>query len=92
MAKALAVTQFIREVFEAAPHLKRLPSNRLWIDYDEEADTLYVSFERPQRATESILRDDNVLLRYRGKKLVGITVIGTKPLRIKANGRKTRAA
>jgi len=61
--------------------------NHGWIDYDEEADTLYVSFERPQRATDSVLRDDNVLLRYRGKKLVGITIIGTKPLRIKTNGK-----
>lgn len=87
MAKTFAVTQFVREVCEAAPHLKRLPSRHLWIDYDEEADTLYVSFERPQRATENILREDNVLLRYRGKKLVGITIIGTKPLRIKVNGK-----
>lgn len=88
MAKTLAAAQLVKEVFEAAPHLKRLPSNHLWIDYDEEADTLYVSFQRPQRATESVLREDNVLLRYRGKKLVGITIIGTKPLRIKANGRR----
>ena len=40
------------------------------IDYDDEADVLYVSFERPQRATDSMLHDNNVLLRYRGKKLV----------------------
>lgn len=83
MAKALATTQWVREVFEAAPHLKRLPSNHMWIDYDQEADVLYVSFEKPQRATDSELRDDNVLLRYRGKKLIGITIIGTKALRIK---------
>ena len=84
MAKALAGAQFVKEVFEAAPHLKKLPSKHMRIDYDEEADVLYVSFERPQRATDSVLRDDNVLLRYRGKKLVGITLIGTKALRIKA--------
>lgn len=84
MAKTLATTQWIKEVFEAAPHLKRLPSNHLWIDYDQEADVLYVSFERPQHATESVLREDNVILRYRGKKLVGITAVGTKALRIKS--------
>ena len=84
MAKAVADARLIKEVFEAVPHLRRLPSNRLWIDYDREADVLYVSFERPQRATESVLRDDNVVLRYRGKKLVGLTLIGTKSLRIKS--------
>ena len=83
MAKALAHAHLVKEVFEAAPHLKKLPSKHLWVDYDEEADTLYVSFERPQRATDSVLQDDNVLLRYRGKKLVGITIIGTNTWRLK---------
>ena len=78
MAKALGSAQFVKEVFEAMPHLKRLPSHHMQIDYDQEADVLYVSFERPQHATDSELREDNVLLRYRGKKLVGITIIGTK--------------
>jgi uncharacterized protein YuzE len=83
MAKALGRTQFVKEVVEAMPHLKRLPSNHMWIDYDREADVLYVSFDRPQRATDSVLQNDNVVLRYRGKKLVGITIIGTKDSRVK---------
>ena len=82
MAKALAERQLVREVVEAMPHLKRFPSSHFWVDYDQEADVLYVSFERPQRATDSVLQDNNVLLRYRGKKLVGITVIGTTSSRI----------
>jgi uncharacterized protein YuzE len=84
MAKALANNkQFVKEIFQVIPHLKRMPSNHVRIDYDEEADVLYISFERPQRATNSVLRDDNVLLRYRGKKLVGMTIIGTKASRLK---------
>ena len=73
----------MREVFQAMPHLKRLPSNHMWIDYDRDADVLYMSFEKPQRANDSVLQSDNVLLRYRGKKLVGITIIGTKTWRLK---------
>jgi len=53
-------------------------SKRLWVDYDKEADVLYVSFDKPQRATDSVLRKDNILLRYRSKKLIGVTLIGTK--------------
>lgn len=83
MAKALANRQFVKEIFQVIPHLKRLPSNHVRMDYDEEADVLYISFVRPQRATDSVLREDNVLLRYRGKKLVGMTVIGTKTSRLK---------
>jgi uncharacterized protein YuzE len=84
MAKTVADRQIIKEVVRVIPYLKRLPSNHLWVDYDEEADVLYMSFERPQRATDSVLQNDNVLLRYRGKKLVGVTIIGTKALRLKA--------
>jgi uncharacterized protein YuzE len=44
-------------------------------DYDAEADVLYISFERPQDATDSEMLEDGILLRYRGKKLVGMTVL-----------------
>ena len=78
MAKAVAEKEIVKEAFHALPHLKRFPAHQMWIDYDEGADVLYISFDRPQQATNSVLRDDNVLLRYRGKKLVGLTIIGTQ--------------
>ena len=52
--------------------------NKLWIDYDEEADVLYLSFQRPQKAVESEMLDDGVLLRYKSDKLVGITILDKK--------------
>lgn len=30
-------------------------SPKVWVDYDAEADVLYISFRKPQRATESEL-------------------------------------
>ena len=54
----------------------KLPAKKLWLDYDPEADVLYVSLNRPQKATETVdLEDEGVLLRYRDKELVGITVL-----------------
>jgi uncharacterized protein YuzE len=48
----------------------------MWLDYDEEADVLYISLKRPQRATKTIdLDEKGILLHYRGKELVGITVL-----------------
>ena len=35
------------------PLLLQLPSHQLWIDYDAEGDVLYLSFEKPQQATNS---------------------------------------
>ncbi len=65
----------LSEVFEVTPHLLKFLKNKLWIDYDEEADVLYLSFQRPQKATESEMRDDGVMLRYKRDKLVGITIL-----------------
>jgi len=44
-----------------------------YVDYDEEADVPYISFERPQKATDSEMTEDGVLLRYQGERLVGVT-------------------
>jgi len=62
-------------ILHALPYLIRFPSRRFWVDYDEEADVLYISFHRPQKATDSEMSDEGVLLRYRGKELVGVTVL-----------------
>ena len=47
----------------------------MWVDYDADADVLYIAFERPQRATDSELRDDGVILHRRGKQIVGVTIL-----------------
>jgi hypothetical protein len=47
---------------------RRRKTRRFWLDYDEEADVLYISLKRPQRATKTVEVDkDNLLLRYRNK-------------------------
>jgi len=47
----------------------------MWIDYDKEADVLYIGFDRPQRATDTAMSPDGILHRYRGEKLVGLTIL-----------------
>jgi len=62
-------------VFQAVPLLIDFPTQRFWVDYDREADVLYISFQRPQKATDTELTDEGILFRYRGKQLVGITIL-----------------
>jgi len=62
-------------VSQAVPLLVKLPIERYWVDYDREADVLYLSFQRPQKATNTEMTDDGLLLRYRNKQLVGITIL-----------------
>lgn len=64
----------IDEIIRAATELAKI-CDRGWVDYDREADVLYISLDRPQRATDSDLTDDDILLSYRDDQLVGITVL-----------------
>ena len=57
------------------PLLLQLPSRHLWMDYDEEGDVLYLSFEKPQQATDSIMGEDGNVYHYRGDRLVGVTIL-----------------
>jgi uncharacterized protein YuzE len=46
-----------------------------WVDYDKEADVLYISFRHPQQATDTRMTEDGILLRYHGRELVGMTIL-----------------
>ena len=74
MEKVNLNTPDLKEIFAATPHLIKMPAKKMWIDYDDEVDVLYISFQRPQRATDSEMLDNGILLRYRSETLVGITV------------------
>ena len=70
------VTPALMQVIaQAVPLLVAFPATHFWVDYDQEADVLYISFERPQKATDTELTDEGLLLRYRHKQLVGVTVL-----------------
>lgn len=64
-----------RKVVSVVPVLLDLPSKKLYIDYDEEADVLYVSFKKPVKATDTMVLDEGILLRYKGNELVGVTIL-----------------
>lgn len=64
-----------RSVVQAIPLLLHFPSPKFWVDYDRDADVLYISFDRPQNATDSEMTDDGILLRYREQRLVGMTIL-----------------
>lgn len=75
MGKEILNRESIEGIFKAMPHMLSLPAARFWVDYDREADVLYISFERPQKATDSEMTEDGILLRYRGEKMVGLTIL-----------------
>ena len=57
------------------PLLKKAPDQQLCCSYDEEADVLYVTFQRPPKVTDSELTDDDVVVRYSGDQIVGYDIL-----------------
>ena len=49
--------------------------DKLDIAYDKQRDVLYISFGKPKEADESKLTDNDVIVRYRHGKVVGLTMI-----------------
>ncbi len=43
--------------------------------YDKARDVLYISFGPPREADESSLLENDVLVRYKGDKVIGLTVL-----------------
>jgi len=72
---AKEANNFIGHCVNVASDILRMSARQVWIDYDKEADVLYMSFRKPQRATETVELDDDMLLRKDGEKIVGLTIL-----------------
>jgi len=53
------------------------------LDYDEEADVLYVSFGEPREAKDSVEVEDGVVYRIADNEVVGITITDFKARTLK---------
>lgn len=65
----------IAEFLKIVPAVQRAPHRYLWSSYDPEADVLYINFKKPSHATDSELTPDDVIVRYEGTEVVGLTVL-----------------
>jgi len=77
MAREVLAEKNLTHLLKAVAHLVQLPKTQMWLDYDEDADVLYIHFEEKLCSTHSKLRDDGVILDYRRNRLVGVTVLNT---------------
>ena len=75
MATKTIKNDLLKNCLALTSGIVKLPSEHMWVDYDREADVLYISFKRPQHATDSEMLQNGILLRYKGEELVGITVL-----------------
>jgi uncharacterized protein YuzE len=57
------------------PAVRGAPQKYLWFSYDAEADVLYINFKKPSHATDSELTENDIIIRYEGKEIIGLTVL-----------------
>lgn len=67
----VAIDQYLKLI----PAVRYSPQRYLWSSYDAEADVLYINFKKPSHATDSELTDDDVIIRYEGDVIVGLTIL-----------------
>ena len=65
----------VQEYINLIPAVKHAPKKYLWSSYDSEADVLYINFKKPSRATDSELTEDDIIIRYEGEEIVGMTIL-----------------
>jgi uncharacterized protein YuzE len=47
----------------------------VWLAYDAEADVLGINLRKPSVATDSEIADEDVIKRYDGEEIVGLTFL-----------------
>jgi uncharacterized protein YuzE len=72
---AKKTADFVSSCVTLATKILKLPVQHVWLDYDKEADVLYMSFRKPQRASETVELEDDILIRKDGKEIVGLTIL-----------------
>ncbi len=67
------------EIMKLIPHVVRSSQKKVWIDYDEGADVLYINFAYPPNAVEHEEDENGIIRNYDEEgKLTGLTIIAAK--------------
>ena len=75
MATQLVKDEIVQRCLGLSSDLIKIPAKHIWVDYDKEADVLYLSFRKPQRAKKTVETADDVLIRTDGDEIVGMTIL-----------------
>jgi len=65
----------LERILTFVPQVLQLNQKNIWLSYDEEADVLYLNFKKPSHADDSELLDNDVIVRYEGDEVVGMTIM-----------------
>ena len=63
----------VNEIKSILPYFMK--HKNVWTNYDQEADTLYMHFKKPNHADHSEMTEDEIIIRYEKDKIIGITIL-----------------
>lgn len=66
-------TTDLSEIRTALPYF--LKHKTVWSSYDSEADVFYLHFKKPNHADDSEITDDEIIVRYENKEVIGMTIL-----------------
>lgn len=66
-------TTDLKDIRKVLPYF--LKHKTVWSSYDNEADVLYLHFKKPNHADNSEMTEDEIIVRYEKKEIVGITIL-----------------
>ena len=70
----MAIVQ-LSDFLDAIPAVLQAPHRSMQCTYDEPADVIYMNFEPGAEATDSELGPDDIIVRYRGEEIIGLTIL-----------------
>ncbi|HWQ18532.1 MAG TPA: DUF2283 domain-containing protein [Methanotrichaceae archaeon] len=65
----------VDRILALVPQILGLPHKKMWINYDQDADVLYINFKKPGHADDSELTDDDIVIRYENGQVIGMTIL-----------------
>jgi len=66
-------TAQLKEIQNVLPYF--LKHKTVWSSYDNEADVLYLHFKKPNHADDSETTEDEIIIRYENKEIIGLTIL-----------------
>ena len=79
------IDKTLKEVSQLVSHFIKMPESKMLIDYDREADVLYISIGKPRKAI-GVDIGEGAIVRYMEEtgEVVGLTLIGVKEKLLKS--------
>ena len=65
----------LSDFLDAIPAVLQAPHRSMQCTYDEPADVIYMNFEPGAEATDSELGPEDIIVRYRGEEIIGLTIL-----------------